>query len=261
MTTSRALVAVLALALASLAAARPCSHARASVEGAYPAFCGKFQCPPFVVNADRPGFEVRTYAPGTYATTRVTGSGYSFAYTRAASRLYRYFNGGNYEGATLNQTTPLFALLLWSGDEGKAAAAVAAEGEASARDASPAADADGTALDYTFAYWIPSERQANPPMPADDAVKVVSVPESVLFVKVFGGYAPECQLRSQANLLNAALLADGSAAWDGGFAGLVYDGPAKLFGRHNEVVVFEKDPRSNCTDLVGAIAEAAAAAL
>lgn len=196
------------------------------------------------MNADRPGFEVRTYAPGTYVVTKVKGSSYSLAYTRAVSRLYRYFNGGNYEGVSLNQTAPLFSLLLWGDD-------------ASTGGGAPAAD--GTLKDYAFAYWLPPERQAGPPMPADDAVKVVSVPETVVFVKVFGGYAPEQQLEKQADLLTSALVADGTAAWDAGFAGLVYDGPTKIFGRHNEVAAFEVDPTVNCSGLFHALATGVAA--
>lgn len=212
------------------------------------------------MNADRPGFEVRTYAPGTYVATTVKGSSYSMAYTRAVSRLYRYFNGGNYEGVSLNQTAPLFSLLLW-GDDGPvvtepAPASLSARSAAAGPGERPV---DGTLKNYAFAYWLPPERQSDPPMPADDAVKIVSVPESVLFVKVFGGYAPEPQLEKQANLLSSALIADGTSAWDDGFGGLVYDGPAKIFGRHNEVAAFEVDPRSNYTALVHAIADGVSA--
>lgn len=212
------------------------------------------------------------------------------AYAKAANRLYHYFKGGSYEGATLDLTTPFTALLLWAepeaavrgeesgpsentqdvassslsssplmGSRGLSAALSAVSG---ARLSAPIAGSvgcggGGTETLYTFGYWIPPARQGNPPKPADDSVIIVTVPEVTYYTRVFGGYAPSPALESQAKTLEGILDHEGQTYWAGGFLARIYDSPTKLWGRHNELSLFKHDP----TDFLEKIFEQARARL
>lgn len=68
-------------------------------------------------------------------TTNTTGNKYELAYTRAATRLIKYFKGGNDNSTSMDLTTPTVAQLAWT------------------------EDGQGTDQNYTFGLWIPKEYQ------------------------------------------------------------------------------------------------------
>ncbi len=72
---------------------------------------------------------------GKWAVTKVNGSKYELAYTKATARLMKYFRGGNDNGTSMEVTTPTLARLRLEKDE------------------------ESTEKDYAFSYWLPEEYQ------------------------------------------------------------------------------------------------------
>ena len=75
------------------------------------------------------------FPAGKWVTTNTTGNKYELAYTRAATRLIKYFKGGNDNSTSMDLTTPTVAQLAWT------------------------EDGQGTDQNYTFGLWIPKDYQ------------------------------------------------------------------------------------------------------
>lgn len=176
-----------------------------------PEFCGKLDCPPFKRKERTDNWDLRRYDAGKWVVTNVSDTKWELAYTKAASRLLKYFKGGNSEGKTFDVTTPTLGELKLK-DGGK-----------------------GTERDYAFSLWIPEEMQKHAPKPTDAEVKVVHYEHVDVYVRVFGGFATESTVLEQANGLMDMLDEAGRDFADDLVYVAVYDPPQKLMNRHNEV--------------------------
>lgn len=142
------------------------------------------------------------------------------AYTRASSKLLRYFKGHNDNGTHMDITTPTLAALKLE------------------------KDAQGSDRNYSFSMWIDphSYDEDAPPMPKDDDLDVVEYPEVTVFVRSFGGYATEATIMQETNALHEELTSDEEEFEKDYVFALVYDPAIKLLNRHNEVhVLAEKE--------------------
>lgn len=137
------------------------------------------------------------------------------AYTRASSKLLRYFKGHNDNGTHMDITTPTLAALRLE------------------------KDAQGSERNYSFSMWIDprSYEDEVPPMPKDDDLDVVGYPEVTVFVRSFGGYATEATIMKETNALHEELTSDEEEFEKEYVFALVYDPAIKLLNRHNEVHV------------------------
>ena len=237
-------LAVVFLAVALLAAA---PAARANDDWKKPDFCGKSDCPPFEVEAPKRITRRRKYEGGLWAVTNVSDTKYEvrkasssllptlrmssplnncnviaaalavqLAYTKAAAKLLRYFNGANDAKERLERTTPTVAALKLS------------------------KDSQESERNYTFSMWLPTnyqkEEEEDVPEPNDEAVYIVDFPEATGFVRTFGGFATEDTILQEATALHEALTKDGEDFEEDIVFVAVYDPAVKLLNRHNEVL-------------------------
>ena len=104
--------------------------------------------------------EIRAYGPSVAVETRMRGNDGD-----AFSRLFRYITGANAPQTTIAMTTPVEMRGMTKGDRGVA-------GE-------PA----------VMRFFLPEERAADPPAPADPRVAIVRLPARTVAVLRFSGAA------------------------------------------------------------------------
>lgn len=139
------------------------------------------------------------------------------AYTKAATKLMRYFKGANSDEESLEMTTPTLAALKL----GK--------------------DSQTTERCYSFSMWLPKDYQeGDAPEPNDAEIEVIDYPEVAVYVRSFGGYATEATVLQQATALHEVLAKDEEEFEEDYVFVAVYDPAVKLFNRHNEVHVLAK---------------------
>ncbi|KAL4450088.1 hypothetical protein ABPG77_010757 [Micractinium sp. CCAP 211/92] len=177
-----------------------------------PDFCGKYDCPPYRRKERTDNWEMRRYESGKWIMTNVSDTKYELAYTKAATKLLKYFKGSNSENKTFDVTTPTFASVkLENGGE-------------------------GTERNYNFSLWLPEEVQRHTPQPTDADLKVVKLPCIDWYIRVFGGFATESTILKEAKGLMDMLDEEGRDFDNDIVVVAVYDPPTKLLSRHNEVL-------------------------
>ena len=154
------------------------------------------------------GVEIRGYGPVPAVQTGMSGGDGA-----AFSRLFRYITGANETGATIKMTAP-----------------VAQTGEARF-------GGGDTGDRATMQFVLPAKIAANPPVPTDPAVKLVTVPARTLAVIRFSGSFGRRNLDAHLATLRQVLAESGRKA-EGVPIFLGYDPPFTLpFLRRNEVAL------------------------
>ncbi|PSC72087.1 Heme-binding 2 [Micractinium conductrix] len=177
-----------------------------------PDFCGELDCPPYKVEKKKDNYELRRYNAGKWLQTQVNDTKFELAYTKAASRLTKYFKGGNEEERSYKVTTPTLVELKLV-NEGK-----------------------GTEQSYNFSLWLPEEIQKEPPQPTDAELQIIDYPKIKVYVRKFSGFATEGTILKEANGFMDILDDEGREDYGEEIIWVaIYDPPQKLMHRHNEI--------------------------
>ncbi|KAG2433219.1 hypothetical protein HXX76_008289 [Chlamydomonas incerta] len=243
MTSTRALLSLLACACVALLLGGPSSalaaktssgpgeqadksSARAAAERAPaggwspPAFCRGKDCPEFEILQTRGGdVELRRYKKAHWISTNVTGAKWGDAYDEGYQRLQDYIKGGNVDGRKLPQTNPSFTLVYVSDPRAHALSST-----------------------FTIEYFVPFELQDTPPAPTSMDLAVTPVEQQEVWVLSFGGFATEDVVVARGFEFLANLTGDGLDVYTEYFGVALYDQPARLLNRHNELWVWSKAP-------------------
>ncbi|KXZ54515.1 hypothetical protein GPECTOR_4g580 [Gonium pectorale] len=184
-----------------------------------PSFCRNKDCPEFTIIQTRDDVELRRYKPAHWITTNVSNAKWGDAYDEGYKRLQKYVSGDNVNGTRMEQTNPSFTLLY-------------------------VADAKARTLQstYTIEYFVPHELQDAPPAPTAQDVGLLRVEEQDVWVLSFGGFATEDVVVQRGFDFITNLTGDGIDVHTE-FIGLaLYDQPARLVARHNEIWLWAKQP-------------------
>ncbi|KAG2481818.1 hypothetical protein HYH03_019215, partial [Edaphochlamys debaryana] len=139
-------------------------------------------------------------------------------------RLERYAQGDNVNGTKLDATNPSFTLFY----------------VADAKAHTLQAGHRGRAT-YTIEYFVPFELQDAPPRPNSTDLGVTRVEAQDVWVLSFGGFATEETVVNRGFEFMANLTGDGQEIEEA-FIGLaLYDQPARLVKRHNELWLWAKN--------------------
>ena len=179
-----------------------------------PSWCHGLDCPAFdSVSSGSSLYEVRRYAPSVWVATVVTGPAYDKAVNTGFMALFGYIGGANEASEKIEMTTPVLV------------------------DVSPG---PGPTCGSNFTVAFYATEGAVPPSPTNPALFVRHVPERLVYVTSYGGWASESTVLAKASELASALAADGKEFQDGIFLTASYDSPFRLLGRHNEVWLLAK---------------------
>ncbi|GIL83169.1 hypothetical protein Vretimale_11435 [Volvox reticuliferus] len=193
------------------------ASAGGSVQWQPPSFCRGKDCPEFEVLQTRDDVELRHYKRAHWISTNVSNAKWSEAYDEGYKRLQKYVSGENVNSTKLPQTNPSFTLLYV---------------------ADPKAHTMQTT--YTIEYFVPFELQEKPPQPNSTDLAVTPVDEQEVWVVAFGGFATEEIVIQRGFEFIANLTGDGIDVHTE-FIGLaLYDQPARLIKRHNELWLWSK---------------------
>jgi len=126
--------------------------------------CGvDIECPIYEkLNVSGCSFEARKVLGAKWTQTEIDISDMHTGYIAAFSRLFNYIKGANDQGAELAMTAPV--LETWFLDD------------------------DYRVESGYMRFYIPSAFQNNPPSPTDDQVRIVSLEDTVVYDRAFGGH-------------------------------------------------------------------------
>eukprot|EP00127_Corallochytrium_limacisporum_P001565 Clim_evm18s66 gene=Clim_evmTU18s66 len=180
-----------------------------------PAFCNGLNCPPYQVNGDIDGFEVRTYRAGKWAVDTEEGKVVMHALRDGFMKLFKYIGGNNSDKQKIDMTAPVRAKIT-------------------AGDGPFCKDTVEVGFYNPYIY---QKEGAKVPTPTDNDVSIEESPEMKVVVNQFGGYANDeeihAKVRELAEVLSKHDIKFNAKAFY--FAG--YDSPFKFWKRHNEVWV------------------------
>jgi len=178
--------------------------------GKRPKFCGKNMCPKFWTVAKRRGYEVRCYAPTTWAQTMASQVNQK-QFKKEFWRLFKYISGNNAEGKKYKMTVPV---LTWNNYNMSTHATKSGLG-----------------------FWIPTRCNSTAPAPKDSAVTIHSYGKFCAYVRSYGGYSIGLTKWDYKNLyyLSKAIKASGKSYYPGVSSMAGYNSPKQKFFRHNEV--------------------------
>uniref|UniRef100_A0A8D0BYZ5 Heme-binding protein 1 n=1 Tax=Salvator merianae TaxID=96440 RepID=A0A8D0BYZ5_SALMN len=168
---------------------------------------------------DNVAYEERVYEGGKFATVELTGKPFDEALNEAALKLLKYVGGSNNQGAGMGMMSPV-CTTVFSADDGS--------------------------LQHKIKVLlrIPSQFQANPPSPTDEAIQIEQREEMTIYSTQFGGYAKEVDYVNYAAKLSSVLDNEKSFHKDFYFCN-GYDPPMKPYGRRNEVWLLKSEQSEN----------------
>jgi len=175
-----------------------------------PKFCGKNWCPKFWTVAKRRGYEVRCYAPTTWALTM--GSELNQKQFKSEFwRLFKYIKGNNAAGKKYPMTVPVITGNVYNLTTHKTKSGLG--------------------------FWIPTCRNSTAPAPKDDKVFIHTYDKFCTYVRSYGGYSMGLTKWDYKNLywLSKFIKASGKSYVKGISTMAGYNGPKQKFFRHNEV--------------------------
>lgn len=167
---------------------------------------GPFEQPAYTVIATLPsGIEIRRMAPVTMIESTAPGASREEASSAAFRALFGYIAGGNAGGQAIAMTTPVRM--------------------------------DAQSQTMTMRFYLPAKYAANPPVPSDPGVRLVTMPATTVAVRRFGGNPTAAAFEAQSRLL-----LDGLARSNWRAAGtpwlLAYNPPFTIpFLKRNEAAV------------------------
>lgn len=172
--------------------------------------------PRFKVLESKEGYEVRLYENSQWVKTRFEEGNLENCSSTGFWRLFNYIRGENEGGLKIAMTVPVNSHVDL--------------------------DDEGNCVGFTVGFYIPTEHQANPPIPKDKAVFHETDEGRVMYAAHFGGFAKEKDWRENVARLTEALDRDGKGYVKNKYLTAGHDPPFRLFGRHNEVLLLA-DPQ------------------
>nr|CAB3252420.1 heme-binding protein 2-like [Phallusia mammillata] len=176
--------------------------------------------PPYKLATNQPkdrSYEVREYAAANWTSTQMDSA--SSKSSEAFMRLFKYIQGRNAAGATIDMTAPVTTHI--------------APGP--------------TIFDMkrTMSFYIPQDFQADPPAPTDTEVYIEERQPMTAYVRSFPGWASETE-----NWVNVYKLfedmkrngVDEDTVDLTSFYTAGYNSPMRFIKRHNEVWLLSKTP-------------------
>lgn len=190
--------------------------------------------PRFKVLETKEDYEVRLYESSPWVKTRFEEGNLENCSSTGFWRLFNYIRGENEGGHKIAMTVPVNSHVDLD-DEGKC-------------------------MGFTMGFYIPAEYQTNPPVPKESTVFHETDEGRVMYAAHFGGFAKEKDWRENVAKLKGALDRDGKSYLKNEYITAGHDPPFRLFGRHNEVLLFADPQPAVDTKKQGDKAQASASA-
>ncbi|XP_068678314.1 heme-binding protein 2-like [Montipora foliosa] len=172
--------------------------------------------PRFKVLEKNEDYEARLYERSARVKTRFEEGNLENSSSAGFWRLFNYIRGENEGGHKIAMTVPVNSQVdLGEGDK---------------------------CVGFTMGFYVPSEFQADPPLPKENTVFHETDESRVMYAAHFGGFAKEKDWKENVAKLKAALERDGKTYAKNKYMTAGHDPPFRLFGRHNEVLLFA-DPQ------------------
>ena len=176
---------------------------------AAPSFCNGLDCPKYtVVSVSKEGYETRMYASSKWVGTTTSGTSYMSETRKAFRKLFDYIEGANNDGIKIPMATPVASKIVPIG---------------------------GGMSNFTTLFFVPFAYQSNTSVPTDPTLGIVELPAITAYVKSFGGYMHDEQLKENIGNLRIALDMDKIAFTTDFYFAADYDSPYRFLDRHNEV--------------------------
>ncbi|XP_077134472.1 heme-binding protein 1 [Ranitomeya variabilis] len=154
-------------------------------------------------------FEERIYDGGKFASVEVSEKPFDEATKESVLKLLKYVGGSNEKGAGMGMTSPV-SIISYPTEE------------------------ESLQPKVKVILRIPSQFQADPPLPTDESIHIESREGLTVYAMQFGGYAKETDYVSCAEKLCSCLGPEASYHKDY-YICCGYDPPMKPYGRRNEV--------------------------
>lgn len=174
--------------------------------------------PRFKVLESKDDYEVRMYESSHWAKTRFEEGNLENCSSTGFWRLFNYIRGENEGGQKVAMTVPVTSYVDL--------------------------DDDGKCKRFAMGFYTPAEHQENPPVPKDSTVFHETDEGCVMYATHFGGFAKEKDWRENVDKLKQSLDRDGKGYVKNKYITAGHDPPFRLFGRHNEVLLYA-DPQSS----------------
>ena len=178
-------------------------------------YCGKLDCPDYVVVNKTDDYELRHYKSSKWVATEESGIDYKDAASKNFWKLFAYISGDNEKKVKIPMTKPVITRIKVS--------------------QGPFCESD-----YLMHFFVPHSLQKDTPKPTSPKVKLVEYPETFVYVRSFGGFSTLEKLQKNGAKLYAALQKENIPYDDSEYLYAGYDGPYKLTNRHNEIMVLKK---------------------
>ena len=179
-----------------------------------PSFCNGLDCPKYtVVSVSKAGYETRQYMPSKWVGTTSTGTSFMKATNEAFEELFDYIQGANKDGIKIPMASPVASKIVPIG---------------------------GGQSNFTTLFFVPFAYQSNTSVPTNPALAIVDLPAITAYVKSFGGYMRDEQVKDNIEKLRTDLDKEGSAYVTDFYFAAGYDSPYRFLDRHNEVWLLPK---------------------
>ncbi|KAJ8389081.1 hypothetical protein AAFF_G00122870 [Aldrovandia affinis] len=155
-------------------------------------------------------YEERHYNSTKWVSTEEKCRMMEIAIIKAVRRLHKYFTGTNEDGVKLDMTAPMMVRM-----------------QNKAGTFSPSV--------YTVSFLLPSAYQESPPTPIDPELYFTHMPDMDVYVMRFGGWMNSLAISYYSHSLKKDLDRAQASYRKLSHYVLGYDGPMKIFNRHNEI--------------------------
>ena len=177
-------------------------------------YCGKLDCPDYVVLKRTEDYELRHYKPSKWAASEECGIDHKDAASKNFWKLFAYISGNNEKNVKIPMTKPVMTRIKVSQE--------------------PFCESK-----YLMHFFVPHNLQKDTPKPTSSKVKLVEYPETFVYVRSFGGFSTSKKLQENGAKLYAALQKENIPYDDSEYLYAGYDAPYKLTNRHNEIMVLK----------------------
>jgi len=178
-----------------------------------PAFCNNLDCPKYTVMKKGKDYELRKYAAAKWVSTNLSGVEYGMSATRTMfMRLFNYISGENAAKAKVPMTCPVTTRFL----HGQGPACVS---------------------NFTMSFYVPNPEA---PAPTNKNVTFTEMPETLVYVRQFGGYYINYDAWVKEAMQLASDIGNEDLFHTNFWYTAGYNAPFQLFNRHNEVWLFAK---------------------
>ncbi|XP_074650992.1 heme-binding protein 2-like [Tubulanus polymorphus] len=172
-----------------------------------PKFCNGLSCPEYDVVKKTDDYELRRYKQSKWVSTQLVGIDYGMSAMRTMfMRLFNYIQGENVAKQKIPMTCPVTTRFIPG--------------------AGPACESN-----FTMSFYLPNPASA----PTNKDVFLSELPETLVYVRQFGGYILRFSTWVEEAHKLAAAIGNEKAYHREFFYTAGYDAPFKLFNRTNEI--------------------------